>query len=67
MNVISGINEIYTKTEWKFNADNEVSNINYGFVVEKVIVHVTPNTEENHYNSIENTDSADEVLEVKNS
>jgi hypothetical protein len=74
MNIVGAVNGIFTKTKWRLssyeNDDEEsiqrmMNNENYGFSIEKVIVHVEPEKSPNeHYNNEKTSKSADVVLEV---
>jgi hypothetical protein len=64
MNIIASINGIFTKTKWNFEDEDST---NYGFNIEKIIVHSEPTLNEtDHYNSPNSSTNADRILEVSN-
>lgn len=66
MNVIASINTIFTRTKWIYddgNDDNKLAE-NYGFYIEKIIVHTEPNPSNDHYNSLNISPDSDKVLEL---
>jgi hypothetical protein len=75
MNIVGAVNGIFTKTKWKLSGydDGDGENIqrmmlneNYGFSIEKVIIHVEPEKSPNeHYNNEQTSKNADAVLEVR--
>lgn len=67
MNIIAAVNTIFTKTLWNVNEDfeNPLYAANFGFSIEKIIVHTEPNLDRNdHYNSPNASTNADRILEV---
>jgi hypothetical protein len=75
INIVGAVNAIFTKTSWNMNKnyDNESPNqdataqedsTNWGFTVEKIIVHSEPTNSPHHYNSINSSTDADVILQV---
>ena len=67
MNIIASVNTIFTRTKWSYDddQDGDVSTENYGFYIEKIIVHSEPNPgAKEHYNSEISSLDADKVLEL---
>ena len=68
MNVIASINGIYLKTVWNVQNEDDPSRedlTNYGFSIEKIIVHTEPTTDRfDHYNNPNSSTNADRILEL---
>ena len=65
MNVIASINSIFTKTKWNFDEGDEEAATNYGFYIDKIIVHSEPTlTANEHNNSANSSTNSDRILEV---
>jgi disintegrin and metalloproteinase domain-containing protein 17 len=73
MNVIAGINSVYTRTVWNLYSYDDESNglntdqmSNYGFTIDKIIIlkEATSFNGNNHYNNMNSSKSADQVLEL---
>lgn len=63
MNIIVSINNIFTRTKWIL--DEGQPNTNYGFSIEKIIIHKEPTTDVyDHYNNANSSTNADKILEV---
>jgi hypothetical protein len=59
------LNDIENMEIENSNTENKKDSTNFGFSVEKVIVHAEPTNSPNHYNSFTDTSiDADKVLEV---
>ena len=67
MNIIAAINNIFTRTQWLYDDDQDGEELteNYGFYIEKIIVHSEPSAGFNeHYNNVNTSPDADRVLEL---
>lgn len=67
MNIIASINNIFTRTKWIYDddQDGEEETENYGFYIEKIIVNSEPSVGYNeHYNNVNTSPDADRVLEL---
>ena len=64
MNIIGSINVIFTQTPWILQAelDTELVSVNYGFAIDKIIIHAEPTNQSKHYNSENAFKNADDVL-----
>lgn len=72
MNIVGAINVIFTQTPWVLQAelDAELVSVNYGFSIDKIIIHAEPSNETTtpgggggkHYNGANTIRNADEVL-----
>lgn len=64
MNIIVVINNIFTRTKWIIDEDQP--DINYGFSIDKIIIHKEPTIDTYpHYNNKNSSKIADTILDVK--
>ncbi|RMZ96592.1 adam 17-like protease, partial [Brachionus plicatilis] len=63
MNIIVAVNNIFTGTKWIF--DEGKPNSNYGFSIDKIIIHKEPTINVyNHYNNKNSSKNADTILNL---
>ena len=66
MNIIASVNNIFTRTVWNLDeVENESLRANFGFSIEKIIVHKEPTVDVyDHYNNANSSRNAEVILEV---